>query len=156
MTTIDASGHRFGMTANSFAAVSLSPPLVLWSVTRSSASAGAFLSATHFAVNVLAANQMVLSRHFSKSGADKFAGIVTPSGIGGVPLIPDAAATFECSLEARHPGGDHEVLIGRVLRYSRSDREPLMFCGGRYVRGVDIVGTADVDANLAEIWGGLA
>lgn len=156
MTTVDGNGQRYGMTANSFAAVSLSPPLVLWSVARSSASAGAFLAASHFAVNVLATSQMALSRQFARPSADKFAGIATLGGIGGVPLIPDAAATFECRLETHYPGGDHEVILGRVLRYTHSDREPLVFCRGRYVRGVDIGSTADVDANLAEIWGGLA
>jgi flavin reductase (DIM6/NTAB) family NADH-FMN oxidoreductase RutF len=156
VTTVDAGGRRYAMTVNSFAAVSLSPPLVLWSVSRGSPSAGAFLSATHFAINVLAADQVALSRHFARSSDDKFAAIVTLEGIAGLPLIAGAAAVFQCRTHAIHTGGDHEVILGRVEHYGHSDREPLVFCRGRYQRGVNVEIAADRDADVAAAWGGLA
>lgn len=156
VTTRDGSGRRYAMTVNSFAAVSLSPPLVLWSVSRESPSARAFLAATHFAINVLAVEQIALSRHFARSSEDKFAGIPIVDGIAGLPLIADAAAVFQCRTEAIHPGGDHEVILGRVEHYDDSDREPLVSRRGRYERGVNIEIATDRDADLAAAWGGLA
>ena len=156
VTTVDPAGRRHAMTVNSFAAVSLSPPLVLWSLGRASFSAQAFLAATHFAVNVLSAGQIALSRHFAHPSEDKFAGVATREGMGGLPLLADAAAVFECSTEAIPPGGDHAILVGRVERYAYSEREPLVFSRGRYQRGVNIETASDHDADLAAAWGGLA
>jgi flavin reductase (DIM6/NTAB) family NADH-FMN oxidoreductase RutF len=156
VTTLDGGGRRYAMTANSFAAVSLSPALVLWSVARESHSAKAFLGATQFAINVLAVDQIALSRHFARASEDKFAGIPILSGLGGLPLIAGAAAVFQCRVEAIHPGGDHEVILGRVEHYDYSDREPLVFSRGRYQRSVSIEIIADHDADLAAAWGGLA
>ena len=156
VTTVDAGGRRYAMTVNSFAAVSLAPPLVLWSVSRESPSARAFQTATHFAINVLAADQVALSRHFARSSDDKFAGIAILPGFAGLPLIAGAAAVFQCRTETLYPGGDHEVILGRVEQYDYSDGEPLVFCRGRYKRGVNLEIAADRDADLAAAWGGLA
>ena len=156
VTARAADGSLVGLTANSFNSVSLSPPLVLWSLGRASYSAQAFLAATHFAVNVLSAGQIALSRHFAHPSEDKFAGVATREGMGGLPLLADAAAVFECSTEAIHPGGDHAILVGRVERYAYSEREPLVFSRGRYQRGVNIETASDHDADLAAAWGGLA
>ncbi len=133
ITTIDPeTGTPIGRTANSFSSVSLDPPLVLWSINRSSPSASAFLAASRFAVNILSADQIDISGHFAKSGGDKFAGVDWQQGLDGVPLLPGASAVFECSRTAAHEGGDHLIIVGAVDRFTRYDRPGLVFADGRY------------------------
>lgn len=134
-TAVD--GVQYGVTSNSFASVSLKPPLVLWSIRRESQSFAAFQSCTHFAVNVLAYDQVALSQRFAKSGPNKFDGIAWASGAGRAPLLSDVAAIFECRLIQTVDGGDHVILIGQVEGYSRCDRQPLLFSKGRYAVAVD-------------------
>lgn len=121
-----------GMTANSFSSVSLDPPLVLWSAKVGSPSFIAFDTASHFAVNVLARDQVQLSKHFGKSGPDKFDNIEWEPGSGGAPILKGAIASFECRRVASHPGGDHRIFVGQVERFARYDREALLFAQGRY------------------------
>jgi flavin reductase (DIM6/NTAB) family NADH-FMN oxidoreductase RutF len=132
VTTCAPDGAKIGVTVNSFASLSLDPPLVLWSLARKSWSMSAFEIAGHFAVHVLAADQQALSDRFSRAGADKFGGVETVEGVGGVPLLRDCAAVFECSVEHRYDGGDHVILVGRVERFSTAERAPLLFYRGRY------------------------
>ncbi|MGE4239306.1 MAG: flavin reductase [Ramlibacter sp.] len=135
--TAQCEGQLAGMTANSFSSVSLDPPLVLWSIDKSSHSLPLFERAEHFAVNVLAADQIDLASRFARSGADKFAGIGWRAGAGGAPCLPGAAATFECRKQARIEAGDHFILLGRVERYECADRDPLLFAHGRFGLAVD-------------------
>lgn len=121
-----------GMTVNSFAALSLEPPLVLWSIRRESGALQAFQAAGHFAVNVLAANQVELSNRFASSKGDKFADTPWTRGLHGAPLLHGAIAHMECVLHEVVEGGDHLLLIGRVERYARFAGEPLLFTQGRY------------------------
>jgi len=123
---------RAGMSVNSFAALSLDPALVLWSIRRESASLPLFRAAGHFAVNVLAADQVELSNRFARAGDDKFAGVVCRPGRLGAPLIEGAIATLECRLHEVHEGGDHFILVGQVEHYARYGGEPLLFAQGRY------------------------
>src|SRR5437868_4826281 len=95
------------MTANSFSSVSLDPPLVLWSLAKSAQSVPVFLEASHFAVNVLAADQVELASRFASSGGDKFAGLEWSPGRGGAPLLPGVAASFECRVHSKVDAGDH-------------------------------------------------
>ena len=132
ITTRTASGDPIGLTANSFNSVSLDPPLVLWSQALASSRSPAFMDAGHFAINVLASDQLELSKRFVASGS--FDGIDFEEGLGGVPLLRGSCAIFECSSEARHPGGDHVIFIGRVERFHRAEAEPLAFHAGRYRR----------------------
>jgi 3-hydroxy-9,10-secoandrosta-1,3,5(10)-triene-9,17-dione monooxygenase reductase component len=132
MGTRTATGAPIGLTVNSFSSVSLSPPLVLWSLARSASSFDAFAECETFGVNVLAVDQVELSDRFAKSGGDKFAGLAFSSGIGDVPLLDGAVAHFACRTVARHPGGDHVILIGEVLACSRTDRAPLLYARGAY------------------------
>lgn len=125
-------GNFVGMTANSFSSVSLDPPLVLWSAKRESASFASFEAATHFAVNVLASDQVHLSKHFGRSGPDKFTGISCKPGLGGAPLLEGVVATFECQRAIDYPGGDHLIFVGEVKRFTRYDREALVFAQGLY------------------------
>jgi flavin reductase (DIM6/NTAB) family NADH-FMN oxidoreductase RutF len=132
ITCVDPAGQRIGLTANSFSALSLDPPLVLWSLRRSSPSVQAFSAAAHFVVNVLAESQVELSRRFASQVADKFAQGHWASGIGGAPVLAGCAAVFECATERELDGGDHALFIGRVLRISDVGVAPLLFQGGHY------------------------
>jgi len=132
VVTARAGDRLVGMTANSFASVSLDPPLILWSVERKSASAPAFAAARHFAVNVLARHQIELSRKFARRADDKFAGVDWRPGLGGAPLIAGVAAALECGKECDFDGGDHTIIVGRVARFARFGSEGLLFVQGRY------------------------
>ncbi len=132
VVTARAGDKLVGMTANSFASVSLDPPLVLWSAMRASASFPVFEAATHFIVNILAHDQIHLSKHFGKSSPDKFDGLDWGPGIGGAPVLASALATIECKRLADYPGGDHRIFLGEVERFSYDDRNPLLFVQGRY------------------------
>jgi flavin reductase (DIM6/NTAB) family NADH-FMN oxidoreductase RutF len=131
-TTRTASGRIEGLTANSFSAVSLDPPLVLWSLQRQAPSLQSFLDAGRFAVSVLADHQQAVSQQFATPSADKFAGIRHVPGLGGCPLITDCLATFECVTEVVHDAGDHVLFIGRVERASYGEGRPLVFAIGAY------------------------
>src|SRR5437762_3225834 len=136
ITTLAPDGQRAGLTVNSFSSVSLDPPMVLWSLARSANCAAVFRDAEYFAINVLAATDAVLSSHFAKPGADKFAAYAErfSAGLGGVPLLEGAVANFECHSRYRKYGGDHIILIGAVERYTHGDRAPLVFHRGRYAK----------------------
>ena len=131
ITTITPDGRRVGLTANSFSSVSLDPPLILWSLAERSPNRDVFARCQHYAINVLAVDQHALCQRFATPAhADKFAGVACSTGIGGVPLIDEAVAQFECSAHAQHAGGDHLILIGRVEAHRWSKRIPLVFCQG--------------------------
>ncbi len=132
VTARGADGQEVGVTINSFASVSLDPPLVLWSLGLQSPSLAVFETCSHYAVNVLAADQVEYSQRFSQSFDDRFAGIATARGAGGTPLLPGCSAWFECRNELRYPGGDHVILVGYVEGVRREERPPLIFHGGRY------------------------
>lgn len=132
VTTLDAEGRPTGLTVNSFASVSLDPPLVLWSLALTSACIPAFENCSHFAVNVLTADQVALSNRFATNGIDKFAGVEWSAGLGGAPVLAGVGAVFECRNQARHPGGDHTIFIGRVERFAHGEVAPLVFHAGRY------------------------
>jgi 3-hydroxy-9,10-secoandrosta-1,3,5(10)-triene-9,17-dione monooxygenase reductase component len=136
VTTRDAAGHDVGLTVNSFNSVSLEPPLVLWSLARSSGSLASFVEAEFFAVHILGAKQEALSNRFAKRGVDKFSGIALARGHGGVPLLDGCAARFECRTAYRHEGGDHEIFVGEVLTFEHFDAAPLVFQKGGYAVAV--------------------
>ena len=132
ITARASDGSPVGLTANSFNSVSLDPPMVLWSLARSSRSLPVFSAASHWAVHVLAADQEALSNRFAKSGEDKFAGLDLETGAGGTPLLPGCAARFECRTSFQYEGGDHLIFVGEVTAFERSDHAPLVFHAGRY------------------------
>ncbi len=135
VTARDPAGEPTGLTVNSFASVSLEPPLVLWSLARTSSVFAAFDAAPHFAVNVLAADQLDLSNRFASPG-DRFTGLEWEDGHHGLPLLRGCLANFECTVAARHEGGDHIIFIGEVARYDARPGEPLLYSGGRYALAV--------------------
>lgn len=130
VTTMTPEGP-LGITANSFASVSLRPPLVLWSPARKSRRFPAFEGASHFAVHVLSVGQQPLAEAFASPG-DPFAAVAFGAGLGGVPLLDGCAARFECRHAAGHDAGDHLIVVGEVLRLAHSDLPPLIFHRGRY------------------------
>ena len=132
MTTVAPDGTPIGLTCNSFSSVSLSPALVLWSLSLRSPNLNRFLQAPNFAINVLAADQRSVSHRFAQPIANKFEGVRYTQGKLGVPLIFDAAAHLECRNETRYYSGDHVIFIGHVLHYSYRECAPLVFHGGRY------------------------
>jgi flavin reductase (DIM6/NTAB) family NADH-FMN oxidoreductase RutF len=141
VTTKGPDGKFEGVTANSFSTVSLDPPLVLWSLARTARSFAQFEAAPHFAINVLGAGQVDLSRHFSAPHADKLAGIDHHLGHGDCPVLTGVLAHFECLRESMIEGGDHVIFIGRVLRASFREGEPLIYSAGRYHRAIPFDGT---------------
>lgn len=158
ITTRTASGKLEGLTANSFAAVSLDPPLISWSLRRSALSFAGFLGANHFAVNVLCAEQHALCRHFTTPRLDKFEDIAFTEGVHGAPILVGSLATFECRTETTFEGGDHLIFIGRVIRAAYRDGEPLIFSAGRFCLPAFIEDQTAGDRSgttLSEDWGGL-
>ncbi|HXF52541.1 MAG TPA: flavin reductase family protein [Hyphomicrobiaceae bacterium] len=132
ITTRTPSGVAAGLTANSFSAVSLDPPLLMWSLRQSSALLPAFLQSAVFAVNVLALEQAALARRFAMPGRNKFDGIRYDWGFTGCPLIAGCLAHFECRTENSFGCGDHQIFIGYIERSAHRDGEPLIFSTGAY------------------------
>lgn len=135
VTACAPDGSFVGLTINSFNSVSLEPPLVLWSLDLASPSLEAFRAASHYAINILAADQEELSQRFATRLQDKFGDLLLCSGVGGAPLLHGCCAWFECANEIRYPGGDHLIFLGRVERFSGdADRPPLVYHAGGYRR----------------------
>ena len=129
--TVD--GALMGLTANSFNSVSLSPPLVLWSLARSAGSMAAFSTGSHYAINILGADQQNLAMQFAVKQGDRFADVKFTTGAGGAPVIAGAVATFECFNRSRYDEGDHVIFVGEVERCSyQSGASPLLYHGGRF------------------------
>jgi flavin reductase (DIM6/NTAB) family NADH-FMN oxidoreductase RutF len=126
-------GRPVGLTVNSFNALSLEPPLVLWSLRLQSPSLPDFDAAPCFAINVLAEDQVELSRRFAASTmADRFDEGVWHRGLGDAPLLAGCSAHFECETVSRQDAGDHRLYIGRVLRLQQQPLAPLVFHAGHY------------------------
>ena len=137
VTTITRDGARLGTTVSSFNSVSLSPPLVLFSIARSSNSFTAWGEAEAYAVNILHENQDALSTRFARTLAEKWEGTDPLVGQTGALLIPGALVSFECESYARYDGGDHLILVGLVRALTTanvSDPRPLVFYRGAYQR----------------------
>ena len=132
ITCVDAQGAPVGLTANSFASLSLDPPLVLWSLRQVSPSLAAFGTASHFAVNVLAENQVDLARLFASPATDRFAQGLWSEGLGRAPVLAGCAAVLECASVSAQVAGDHTLFTGQVQRMVDSAIAPLLFQAGHY------------------------
>ena len=135
LTATAPDGRRVGLTANSFASVSLDPPLALVCVDLKSSCLPVLDVAGAFAVNVLHADQRAMAQQFVQKDGDRFAGIETETWSTGAPILPDCMANFECVTHQVFDAGDHRVYVGRVvkLRYD-PDHEPLVYLQGRFRR----------------------
>jgi flavin reductase (DIM6/NTAB) family NADH-FMN oxidoreductase RutF len=132
VTALGRDGQKIGMTVNSFNSVSLDPALVLWSIARDANCFEDFINAKSFAIHILSADQQDISNRFAKSGEDKFAGIESSEGLSGVPILPHYSACFQCNLEHQYEGGDHIILVGKVLKFVDNGHDPLVFYRGQY------------------------
>jgi 3-hydroxy-9,10-secoandrosta-1,3,5(10)-triene-9,17-dione monooxygenase reductase component len=153
VTACGEGGERVGGTVSSFNSVSLDPPLVLWSLDKNARSRAAFESSTHFAVHVLTLEQRELAQLFARRGADKFAGLQCREGLGGVPLLEQCAACFECETRHRYDGGDHIIFVGEVLQFERQSGSPLLFHGGTFRETRQHLSNVAVDAAVDETTG---
>jgi flavin reductase (DIM6/NTAB) family NADH-FMN oxidoreductase RutF len=133
VTTKAEDGKCEGMTINSFAAVSLTPPLILWSIRDDTRSADSFVTGRYFVLSVLAATQRDIAQHFARPAADKFAAWESAfdAGIAGCPCLRGSVATFECTVYSRHQEGDHTILLGHVEKHSRNEVPPLLLHMGQ-------------------------
>lgn len=132
VVTTGSGGDRTGVTVNSFSSVSLDPPLILWSIGKSSRSYEIFRSSGKFAINVLASDQIAISRQFSSNVDDKFAGISITESAGGSPFLDGALAQFDCVATASIDAGDHTILVGQVVEFLTYEGAPLLFSQGKY------------------------
>jgi flavin reductase (DIM6/NTAB) family NADH-FMN oxidoreductase RutF len=136
ITTQSPSGYPIGFTASSFNSVSLDPPLVLWSLANSAASLPVFRDNAHYAINVLASDQIELSQRFGlrqeTTPANRFDGVAWRAGLGGAPVLEGCCAWFECFNRSRYDEGDHVIFVGQVVHCGIEVREPLVFQGGGY------------------------
>ena len=135
VTCLDEGGKPVGLTANSFTSVSLEPPLLLVCIAKEAASAGALLAARHFAVNVLQTGQQPASIRFSTRHEDRFGPNDWSPGELGAPVLKQSLSVFECESHAAHEGGDHHLLMGRVIKATfDAALDPLLYFRGRYRR----------------------
>ena len=132
ITTRDENNNPVGMTVNSFASVSLTPPLVLWCLGEASSTCEAFLRCSHFAINILRADQQAVSQLFAAPDEGHFKELPWQPGLEGSPLLGQALAHFECSMEHQYQGGDHTIIVGRVSHFEQFEGEPLVFSQGQY------------------------
>lgn len=132
VTACQPDGKLVGVTVNSFNSVSLEPPLVLWSLAKSSNSLPAFQQAEHWAVHILSHNQDQLATHFGKRGQDKFAGLQIEHGLGNVPLLAGCTTRMQCKTAYRYDGGDHIIMVGEVMLFEHTDTPPLVYQRGNY------------------------
>ena len=126
-------GERVGLTASSFNSVSLEPPLVLWSLARQARTMPVFGRGSHYAINILAAEQRAVAEQFASRRLDRFHGIAFREGRCGAPVLEGAAAVFECFNRSRYEEGDHVIFVGQVEHCERrAGASPLIYHGGRY------------------------
>lgn len=135
VTCIDPDGQPVGLTANSFTSVSLDPPLLLVCVHKRARCAPALFAARHFAVNVLQTGQQPASIRFATRSGDRFGTTPWSTGETGAPVLMDSLGVFECEQNALHEGGDHHILVGKVVRANFDPNlDPLLYFRGRYRR----------------------
>lgn len=134
VVTTAASPHPLGMTVNSFASVSLDPPLVLLCL-RNGSSTGEWIErAAAFAVNILSRDQEEVARVFAGAAGDRFSHVRTVLGATGSPIIVGSLAYVDCRVMEVHRGGDHRIVLGRVVDGGvLTDADPLLFYRGSYL-----------------------
>jgi flavin reductase (DIM6/NTAB) family NADH-FMN oxidoreductase RutF len=133
VTTCDKAGANRGITVNSFSSVSLDPPLILFCLDRAAMSFDCFSEADRFAVNVLDKRQQDLSVRFATASADKWEGVDCEHLAGGLPLLRGCLANLICSRQSLYDGGDHVIIVGRVVELLGTiDGDPLIYFQSAY------------------------
>ena len=135
VTCVDDEGNPGGLTVNSFTSVSLDPPLLLVCLHKMAASSSALTIAPNFAINVLQTEQQPASITFSTRVEDRFGSTPWSNGEAGAPILEDSLCVFECERYAVYDGGDHHILVGRVIKASfDASVDPLLYFRGSYRR----------------------
>lgn len=132
ITSVSRQGGKIGLTVNSFSSLSIDPPMILWSLDNRSLNLEELIEASHFAVNVLASDQMEISNNFASRAENKFEDIDTIDGKNGMPLLKDTVAFLECKNIHQYPGGDHTIFVGEVEDFAISNKKPLLYANGQY------------------------
>jgi len=134
ITGIGDNNQAVGVTISSFNTVSLDPPLVLWSLSERSILADAFSVGKKQLIHVLERSQEDLAMRFAKSTGDQFSGIDFVTGASGLATLPDCVAYFECETIAVHPGGDHRIIVARIINMQyHEERDPLIFSRSQFM-----------------------
>jgi flavin reductase (DIM6/NTAB) family NADH-FMN oxidoreductase RutF len=133
-SVVDAQGTPHGLTVSSFTSVSLDPPLILICLGHRVSVMDAFRASAHFGINVLAENQRDLAERFARQGQDRFDGLKWRRGKTGVPLLPGVLAAIECAVRQRFTAGDHDILVGEMVRARVADGAPLIHFASHYRR----------------------
>jgi flavin reductase (DIM6/NTAB) family NADH-FMN oxidoreductase RutF len=133
VTARAADGSPVGLTVNSFASVSLDPPLLLWCLGRASANFDAFHLADRHLINVLAADQLEVAKRFATRGPGRYAGMQFSFTDTGLPRLDGCVAWLECAIRSRYDEGDHVILVGRIDSFEVVGGRPLIFHDRRYV-----------------------
>jgi flavin reductase (DIM6/NTAB) family NADH-FMN oxidoreductase RutF len=135
VTCLGEDGHPAGLTVNSFTSVSLEPPLLLVCIAKNAASAGPLISAQNFAINGLQTGQQPASIRFATRDEDRFGATPWSCGEAGAPILGDSLGVFECERFAVYDGGDHHILVGKVVKASfDAGIDPLLYFRGSYRR----------------------
>ena len=133
VVTVAAGAEPIGITVNSFTSVSLEPPLILWCLKRESNRHHGFASAAGYTISLLGTEHQSVSSRLSRPGEHRLHGLALLETELGPPALADSLAIFECVREATYPGGDHDILLGRVARFAcREAGQPLVYYRGRY------------------------
>lgn len=135
VTTIDEDGKPRGLAANSYASISLDPPLVLVSVQKTSSTYPALFRSGHFGINILSNEQHDTVRTFASKTPDKFANIEWHAGPNGVPMIDGSAASLEAEIKERFQAKTHTIFVGRVRHAEVADVDPMIYKAGQFFDG---------------------
>ncbi len=119
------------ITANSFASVSLNPPMVLWCPAKTSTRYEAFMAAQHYAIHIMAEGQLATAQAFARDGAD-FSHADWTEDANGIPILTKSLARFDCRLVAQHDAGDHTIILGEVETVLHRQGQGLMFKRGQF------------------------
>ena len=133
ITTRMDNGGFVGLTASSFNSVSLSPPLVLWSLSNEASTLPVFTDNSHYVINVLSASQAHLAEQFARRGVNRFQGVEFTLSRTGLPILNGVSAWFECHNRSRYPEGDHVIFVGEVEQCDVAPQPGLVFHGGRLI-----------------------
>ncbi len=132
------SGGGFSViTINSFTSVSLNPPLVLWCIEKSASVYPDFAAADSYSISILSAKQKAMSDRFARYDPTQLSGDEIDLGETGLPLLKDRIAGFDCKIAMRHEAGDHDILIGEVMRFDSATGAPLVYFASNYHSGVE-------------------
>ena len=145
ITALAPDGTKIGLTVNSFSSLSLDPPMILWSLDLRSNSVEALKAAPHFAVNVLASDQMELSNNFASPSDEKFVDVELIDSEFDLPLLSETVAYLECKNIGQYEGGDHLIFIGEVVNFKINDKKPLLYANGQYAVAARHPGTKQAD-----------